>query len=80
MLYIPYYNNNVFYFCTHGVPEDCWVPVDPRLGTYVVTDGECFNSVSANLYAQVCPHGFEQSAGFAALRASKGYFDRISAS
>lgn len=58
--YIPYYNNDPFNFCTHGVPEDCWEPVDPTTGTYAVTDEYCFNSVSASLYARVCPHAFQQ--------------------
>lgn len=59
--YIPYYNNNVFLFCTIGVPEDCWTPVSAELGTYTVTSQYCFNPTSANLFAEVCPHGFSQA-------------------
>src|SRR5579875_3011945 len=57
---IPYYNNDPFTFCTQGVPEDCWAPVDPASGSYTVTDEYCFNPVSASLYARVCPHAFQQ--------------------
>lgn len=59
--YIPYYNNDPFTFCTHGVPEDCWAPVDPSTGSYTVIDEYCFNPVSASLYARVCPHAFGQA-------------------
>lgn len=58
--FIPYYNNGPFTFCTHGVPEDCWAPVDPGTDSYTITNEYCFNPVSASLYAQVCPHAFQQ--------------------
>lgn len=57
--FIPYYNNDPFTFCTKGVPEDCWLPISPALGTYVVTYQYCFNPTSAALFARVCPHAFK---------------------
>ncbi|ULU26919.1 hypothetical protein [Dyella terrae] len=56
--FIPYYDNNPFLFCTLGWPADCWAPLNPATGTYVVTDEECFNPVSAKLYTAVCPFAF----------------------
>lgn len=56
--FIPYYGNDPFVFCTLGVPQDCWVPIDPALGTFTVTYWSCFNPVSAALYTRVCPHAF----------------------
>lgn len=55
---IPYYGDDPFLFCTFGVPADCWVPLNPATGTFVVWDDECFNPVSAAQYARVCPHAF----------------------
>lgn len=55
---IPYYGNDPFIFCTFGVPSDCWLPLDPVTGAFTVTDPECFNPVSAALYARVCPMAF----------------------
>lgn len=57
--YIPYYDNNPFIFCTQGVPEDCWIPIDKTRGIYSVTDPECFNPYSAAMFQRVCPHAFE---------------------
>lgn len=61
--FIPYYNNNPFLFCTLGVPEDCWAPVSPALGTFTVTNQYCYNPVSSALYARVCPHAFRSGTG-----------------
>lgn len=55
---IPYYGNNPFIFCTVGVPQDCWVPINPAAGTYAITHHYCFNPVSAALYVRVCPRAF----------------------
>lgn len=55
---IPYYGNNPFLFCTLGVPQDCWAPVNPATGAFVVTNQYCFNAYSAAMYARVCPHAF----------------------
>ena len=60
--FIPYYGNNPFLFCTLGVPWDCWAPVSKELGTFTVTDPECFNGVSATLFATVCPQAFPVAA------------------
>jgi hypothetical protein len=57
--FIPYYNNDPFTFCTIGIPQDCWAPVSPALGTYVVTNQYCFNPTSAALFSRVCPHAFK---------------------
>jgi len=57
---IPYYGNNPFLFCTLGVPQDCWVPVNPATGTFTITNQYCFNPVSASLYVRVCPRAFLQ--------------------
>ncbi|MDF3981097.1 hypothetical protein P3W24_03520 [Luteibacter sp. PPL201] len=57
--YIPYYNNDPFTFCTYGVPEDCWVPLDKTRGLYTVVNWYCFKPFSATLFSQVCPHAFE---------------------
>jgi hypothetical protein len=57
-LYIPYYNNDPFTFCTVGVPEDCWLPISKELGTFTVTNPKSFNSYSAGLFATVCPKAF----------------------
>lgn len=55
---IPYYNNDPFTFCTQGVPEDCWLPLNKELGTFTVTNPYCFNEASAALFATVCPKAF----------------------
>ncbi|WP_155393138.1 hypothetical protein [Xanthomonas albilineans] len=57
-VFIPYYDNNPFLFCTMGVPADCWAPVNPASGAFVVTNSHCYNPVSSALYAQVCPMAF----------------------
>ncbi len=57
--YIPYYNNDPFTFCTYGVPDDCWVPLDKTRGLYMVVNHYCFKPASAALFAEVCPHAFE---------------------
>jgi hypothetical protein len=56
--FIPYYGNDPFLFCTFGVPEDCWYPIDPATGSFGVSSWYCFNPVSAAQFARVCPHGF----------------------
>jgi hypothetical protein len=61
--FIPYYNNDPFTFCTRGVPQDCWLPLNPALGTYTVTYQYCFNPVSAAQFARVCPHAFKAMGG-----------------
>lgn len=58
--YIPYRSNDPFVFCTEGVPEHCWVPLVPMLGTYTVTNQYCFNAASAQLYTEVCPQAMGQ--------------------
>ncbi len=55
---IPYYGNDPFVFCTFGVPMDCWLPLNPVTGAFTVTNGYCFNPVSAAQYVRVCPHAF----------------------
>lgn len=60
---IPYYGGNPFIFCKLGVPEDCWVPVDPTKGTYRVTDKDCFKSDSAKRYQRVCNAAFAPGTG-----------------
>lgn len=60
---IPYYNNNVFLFCTIGVPQDCWIPISPALGTFTVTNQYCYNPVSSTTFARVCPHAFQSGTG-----------------
>lgn len=60
--FIPYYNNDPFTFCEIGVPEDCWAPISKELGTYTVTNQYCFNPVSAQLFARVCPKAFPMGA------------------
>ncbi|WP_161795367.1 hypothetical protein [Xanthomonas sp. MUS 060] len=62
-VFIPYYDNNPFLFCTIGVPTDCWAPVNPATGAFVVTDPECYNAVSSALYAKVCPLAFPNGLG-----------------
>jgi hypothetical protein len=59
--YLQYYNNDPFTFCTAGVPEDCWAPVDAATGTFTVTNQYCFNPVSAATYARVCPKAFNST-------------------
>lgn len=61
--YIPYYNNDPFKFCTVGVPQDCWVPVAPQLGTFAVTNYYCFNPTSAAQFARVCPRALGTGGG-----------------
>lgn len=61
--FIPYYNNDPFTFCTVGVPQDCWAPISKELGTYTVTNQYCFNPVSAQLFARVCPKAFPLAGG-----------------
>lgn len=61
--FIPYYNNDPFTFCTFGVPQDCWAPISPQLGTFTVTNPYCFNPTSAQQYARVCPKAFTQATG-----------------
>ncbi|BDU23248.1 hypothetical protein [Dyella sp. GSA-30] len=56
--YLQYYNNDPFTFCTVGVPEDCWAPIDAATGTFTVTNQYCFNPVSAATFARVCPRAF----------------------
>lgn len=53
-----YYGGDPFKFCTFGWPPDCWAPVNPATGTFVVTDDECFNPYSAAIFVRVCPHAF----------------------
>jgi hypothetical protein len=65
--YIPYYNNDPFTFCTQGVPWHCWAPISPQMGTYTVTNQYCFNPVSAQQYARVCPKGFTVGGGGASI-------------
>ncbi|WP_152624882.1 hypothetical protein [Xanthomonas sp. GPE 39] len=60
---IPYYDNNPFLFCTLGVPQDCWAPVDAATGAFVVTNSYCYNAVSSALYATVCPMAFPKGLG-----------------
>lgn len=55
---IPYYGNDPFVFYAFGVPADCWVPLNPVTGAFTVTNGYCFNPVSAAQYVRVCPHAF----------------------
>jgi hypothetical protein len=64
---IPYYGNDPFIFCTLGVPTDCWAPVNPAIGAFVVTNYYCFNAVSAAIYVRLCPHAFAPTS---ALRTS----------
>jgi hypothetical protein len=59
--YLQYYNNDPFTFCTVGVPEDCWAPIDPATGTYTVTNQYCFNAESAMTFARVCPKAFNNT-------------------
>lgn len=56
--YLQYYNNDPFTFCTVGVPEDCWAPIDAATGTFTVTNQYCFNPVSAATFVRVCPRAF----------------------
>lgn len=60
---IPYYANNPFLFCTFGVPQDCWFPINPATGAFGVWNGYCFNPVSAAQYVRLCPHAFLPTAG-----------------
>jgi len=69
--YIPYYNNDPFTFCTYGVPEDCWFPISKELGTYGVISQYCFNPVSAQMFADVCPHAFPKGGSSAKMTTSK---------
>lgn len=68
--YIPYYNNDPFTFCTYGVPEDCWLPISKELGTYTVVHPYCFNSVSALMFARVCPKAFPMGGSSAKVSSS----------
>lgn len=56
--FVPYYGNDPFLFCTLGVPQDCWAPINPVIGAFTVTNPYCFNPVSAAQYARVCPRAF----------------------
>jgi hypothetical protein len=53
--HLKYYDNDPLTFCTVGVPQDCWLPLDPSTGTYTVTSQHCFNAESAMTFAMVCP-------------------------
>ncbi|HEY9130142.1 MAG TPA: hypothetical protein VIM98_00180 [Dyella sp.] len=59
---IPYYGNDPFTFCTLGWPPDCWAPIDPALGTFTITDPECYNPTSSALYVAICPAAFTGAA------------------
>ncbi len=74
--FIPYYNNDPFTFCTLGVPQHCWAPISPQLGTYTVTIPKCFNPVSAQQYARVCPKAFQPASGGSARTSDPANADR----
>lgn len=74
--FIPYYNNDPFTFCTLGYPAHCWAPISPQLGTYTVTIPKCFNPVSAQLYARVCPKAFQPAGDGAARRSDPANADQ----
>jgi hypothetical protein len=76
--FIPYWGNNPFLFCTYGVPQDCWAPVSPQLGTYVVTDEYCFNAWSASLYSRVCPKAFPNGVAGSSAMLQMNQHKRIS--
>jgi hypothetical protein len=63
---IPYYDNDPFVFCTVGVPWDCWAPIDPALGLFTITDPECYNPISSDLFVAVCPLAFPNGVNSAA--------------
>jgi hypothetical protein len=70
--FIPYYNNDPFVFCAVGVPQDCWAPISPQLGTFTVTNPYCFNPTSATQFARVCPKAFSGGASGSGGRQGRG--------
>lgn len=50
------YGNNPFKFCSEGMPDDGWVPVDWRTGTYRYTRrAKRVNKVWIPVFQTVCP-------------------------